>query len=389
MIPRLLLWIALLAVAFGASHAQTQTPPARSGGPGASLEPFKGITADGELESGLFRIKSTGVTTEPVRKAAEAFLAGLSEEQRRITHFPADSPEWRRWDNRHSPPRAGVSFKDLAEAQRDLAFELLRASLSARGLQQTRDVMRLNETIAEMTRRLNEYGEWLYFLTVMGTPSADKPWGWQLDGHHLVINYFVLGDQVVMTPNFVGSEPVRAESGKYQGTVVLQEDQDQGLAFMRSLDPDQQKKARIGNQKGPSNNLTEAYRDNVVLDYAGIPARELSAPHREQLLSLIQQYVGRLRDGHARVKMSEVREHLDRTFFGWIGATEPDSVFYYRIHSPVILIEFDHQRPIALGRSDVPTRNHIHTVVRTPNGNDYGADLLRQHHEKHAHGHEH
>jgi hypothetical protein len=192
-----------------------------------------------------------------------------------------------------------------------------------------------------------------------------------------------------MTPNFVGSEPVRAESGKYQGTVVLQEEQDQGLAFMRSLDPDQQKKARIGNQKGPSNNLTEAYRDNVVLDYAGIPARELSAPHREQLLSLIQQYVGRLRDGHARVKMSEVREHLDRTFFGWIGATEPDSVFYYRIHSPVILIEFDHQRPIALGRSDVPTRNHIHTVVRTPNGNDYGADLLRQHHEKHAHGHEH
>jgi hypothetical protein len=24
-------------------------------------------------------------------------------------------------------------------------------------------------------------------------------------------------------------------------------------------------------------------------------------------------------------------------------------------------------------------------VVRTPNGNDYGKDLLRQHYEKHAH----
>jgi hypothetical protein len=33
----------------------------------------------------------------------------------------------------------------------------------------------------------------------------------------------------------------------------------------------------------------------------------------------------------------------------------------------------------------VPGRAHIHSVVRTPNGNDYGKDLLRQHYEKHAH----
>jgi hypothetical protein len=29
--------------------------------------------------------------------------------------------------------------------------------------------------------------------------------------------------------------------------------------------------------------------------------------------------------------------------------------------------------------NDTPSRDHIHTVVRTPNGNDYGKDLLRQH----------
>jgi hypothetical protein len=29
--------------------------------------------------------------------------------------------------------------------------------------------------------------------------------------------------------------------------------------------------------------------------------------------------------------------------------------------------------------SDRHTRDHIHTIVRTPNGNDYGKDLLRQH----------
>ncbi|TKD45121.1 MAG: hypothetical protein E5W98_14755 [Mesorhizobium sp.] len=36
-------------------------------------------------------------------------------------------------------------------------------------------------------------------------------------------------------------------------------------------------------------------------------------------------------------------------------------------------------------RGVADTRGHIHTVVRTPNGNDYGKDLLRQHHEAHAH----
>ena len=65
-----------------------------------------------------------------------------------------------------------------------------------------------------------------------------------------------------------------------------------------------------------------------------------------------------------------------------------DAVFYYRIHSPVILIEFDHQRPIGtrhLPAPDVPTRQHIHVIVRTPNGNDYGKDLLRQHLRAHPH----
>jgi hypothetical protein len=101
--------------------------------------------------------------------------------------------------------------------------------------------------------------------------------------------------------------------------------------------------------------------------------------------------VGHMRDGHAKVRMAEVERHLDDTWFAWIGDSSPDSVFYYRIHSPVILIEFDHQTPIAMKGPKVPTRQHIHTVVRTPNGNDYGKDLLRQHYERHkhdvAHGH--
>ena len=86
--------------------------------------------------------------------------------------------------------------------------------------------------------------------------------------------------------------------------------------------------------------------------------------------------------------MADVRAHLGRTYFAWIGPTDANSVFYYRIHSPVILIEFDHQRPVGtrhLLDPSRPTRQHIHAVVRTPNGNDYGKDLLRQHYLQHPH----
>ncbi|QDU40481.1 hypothetical protein Mal4_48380 [Maioricimonas rarisocia] len=362
----------------------------RQRGPGgdrdASLaEPFRGVAAGGEIEKGLFKIESTGVSTKPVVEAADAFLAGLSNEQREKTLFPVDDLEWRKWDNRHRPARQGVGFDEMDEAQRELAFGLLQASLSAKGLKLSKDIMKLNGTLAELADDFDEYGEWLYWITIMGEPSETKPWGWQLDGHHLVINYFVLGDQVVMSPVFVGSEPIRATSGRFEGTVVLQVEQDKGLALIQSLDDDQQAEAILSHTKDGNNALAQAYQDNLNLDYAGIPASKLTEKQQALLLDVVGEFVGNMREGHARVKMDEVEEHLDRTYFAWVGGTEKDHVFYYRVHSPVVLIEFDHQRRVAPFRSSEPSRDHIHAVLRTPNGNDYGKDLLRQHYEQHHH----
>jgi hypothetical protein len=400
--PRLLALLTL--VYLGAIHLQSgvlsQTPPPKrppeellrlslaAEKPGLA-EPFKGITASGEIEPGLFALRSTGVSTEPVRKAAAAFLAGLTQAQRAKTLFAVDDVEWRKWMNQSFYVRQGVSFLEMSPGQRETAFGLLRASLSARGLRLTRDVMRLNETLAELTgNNFDEYGEWQYHITVMGQPSATEPWGWQFDGHHAIINYFVLGDQVVMTPFFAGSEPVVATSGKYKGTSILQDEQNRGLALINALTDEQRKQAVLRFSKTGNDILTEAWKDNVVLDYAGIRATGLTDVQRRQLLDLIALYVDNMDDGHARVKMDEVRAFLDRTWLAWIGDTKPGSVFYYRIHSPVVLIEFDHQQPVGLRHlmnPSVPNTAHIHTVVRTPNGNDYGKDLLRQHLLTHKH----
>lgn len=351
-------------------------------------DPFVGITTGGAPEAGLFRIRSTGVSTAPVVTAAQGFLAALSGEQRGRTLHPVDDPEWRKWMNQHFYVRTGVGFDEMNEVQREAAFGLMGASLSAKGLRLTRDIMRLNHTLGELNdNNFEEYGEWLYWITVMGEPSATEPWGWQIDGHHLIVNYFVLGDQVVMTPMFVGSEPVIAKTGKYAGTEILQAEQDAGLAMFRALDQDQRERALLELNKDGNNNLTEAFKDNVLLDYTGVPASTFTPVQREQLLGLIERFVSNMREGHADVRMDEVRGHLDDTYFAWIGEHQDDSAYYFRIHSPVILIEFDHQRPAGLRHMmpDGPNREHIHVVVRTPNGNDYGKDLLRQHYERHPH----
>ncbi len=354
-------------------------------------EPFRGVTRDGKVVPDLFPIRSTGVSTEPVRAAASAFLSSLSPEQRAKTAFAVDDPEWRKWMNPHFYVRQGVSFGEMTAAQREAAVGLLRASLSAKGLQQSQDIMRLNTTLGELNGgNFAEYGEAHYYITVMGEPSAQEPWGWQLDGHHLIINYFVLGDQVVMTPTFMGSEPAFAKGGRYKGIAVLQGEQSKGLAMINALDPRQRERAIIGS-KGRANNLAEAFKDNLVLDFAGVRAGNLTGPQKERLIDLISEHVGNMKDGHAEVKMDEVRRHLDETHFAWIGGTQPDSVFYYRVHSPVILIEFDHQAPIGLPGADreKPVQEHVHSIVRTPNGNDYGKDLLRQHYHRHPAPHRH
>jgi len=349
-------------------------------------QPFKGITTNGQVEPGLFTIRSTGVSTRPVRVATEAFLASLTQEQRARTLFAVDDDEWRKWMNQSFYVRQGVSFLEMDEAQRAAALGVLRAALSAKGLNLTQSIMRLNTTLAELTDgNFEEYGEGRYHMTVIGMPSATEPWGFQFDGHHSIINYFVLGDQVVMSPFFAGSEPVTALTGKYRGTSILQAEQGQALALINTLDSRLRARAILKVSKTGDENLAEAWKDNVVLDYAGVPAMEMPDAQRTQLLELIGLYVGNMDDGHAREKMQEVLAHSDRTWFAWIGSTEPGGTFYYRIHSPVILIEFDHQRPVGMRHlldPGTPTLEHIHTVLRTPNGNDYGKDLLRQHYER-------
>ena len=352
----------------------------------ALAQEFRGIqTSAGKIE-GLFPIQATGVSTAPIKAAAESFLNQLDTEKRERLTFDIQDEEWRTWCNVDNGiyQRQGVSLKEMTAEEKEAAFALMQESLSARGLQLSRDIMKTDHTIKEIKNGSEDFDEELYFFTFMGKPSETKPWGWQLDGHHLVINYFVLGDQVVMSPVFMGAEPVITTSGKYKGNTLFQDEQNLGLAFMKSLSEGEQEEATLSNQKVSNDNQAEAFKDNLTLDYEGLSVAKLSEEKKEELLNLAAQYINNMREGHSEIKMEEVRAHINETWFAWKGETSEEAVFYYRIHSPVVLIEFDHQSAVGIpSEKEGPIKNHIHTVVRTPNGNDYGKDLLQQHLKTH------
>src|SRR5919109_142920 len=73
----------------------------RARGEAATAEPFKGITTDGTVLGDLFHIARTGISTRPIQDAAEAFLDGLTPEQRAQALFSVESDAWRRWSNIH------------------------------------------------------------------------------------------------------------------------------------------------------------------------------------------------------------------------------------------------------------------------------------------------
>ena len=347
---------------------------------------YAGITSDGAVEPGRFPIMQTGLSLRAVVDAAVAFAAHLDDARRAALTFEVGAREWQTWHNMHpNLMRHGVCLLDLDDAGRDAALALVRSALSVAGFENARNVMKINEYLGEISGRTDEFGEWYYFMSIFGTPSDTEPWGWQFDGHHIIINCFVLGDQMVLTPHFSGSEPLVATSGKYAGARVFDAEAATGLALMKSLSPDQRARATIGTAL-PRDVITTAQVDNLELPYAGIRYTDLTELQRELLLTTIGVYVGRIRPGHDAIKMDEVRAYLDETYFGWIGPCDDTNPFYYRIHSRVILIEFDHIPGVAYDNVE-PTRHHVHTVVRTPNGNDYGRDLLRQHYARHDHSH--
>ncbi|GAA2301563.1 DUF3500 domain-containing protein [Streptomyces kunmingensis] len=117
----------------------------------------------------------------------------------------------------------------------------------------------------------------------------------------------------------------------------------------------------------------------------GLRGNALDSTQKNKLIGIVEAFVDRAKADVAKVRTAEVRAHLDDTYVTWAGGTGDDDAFYVRVHSPVVWVEVDCQAPGPLAGAygttpgSGPTQRHVHSIIRTPNGNDYGKEFLRQH----------
>jgi len=161
-----------------------------------------------------------------------------------------------------------------------------------------------------------------------------------------------------------------------RGNQLLRKGELAGLALMRSLSLAQQARASlqytIDDLDGSEfiRTVGGPHQDNAVVPYRGINASELSHEQILLLLEIVRCFNETLPEPALRKMMERVEEHLDETFFAWSGLVNDDSPYYFRVHSPVVLDELEHQETESL------SQYRILATQRLPNRGDYGAALL-------------
>ncbi|KAI0385969.1 hypothetical protein F5Y04DRAFT_245150 [Hypomontagnella monticulosa] len=353
-------------------------------------EPFKGVTNDGTVRPNLFNLRDEGIPIDAIVAAAETVISQLSPAQIARTLLHIDSPEWRSWSNpEFLVSDKGIRLDEITPGLRGAVLALLEASLSPEGYAKAVAAMRINHFLGELVHAPRVMNEYSYNFVLFGKPDAARPWGFSFYGHHLCLSVFFVGKQIVVSPWFTGAEPNLIDDGPWKGTRILHEEERLGLQLMQSLTAEQKTQAIVYRQmkdpampKGRWNHddqrhLCGAYRDNRVVPYEGLLVSSLSADQQDVVRAILSQYLLYLPKRARKLKLQDCAAWFLETRFCWIGGCGDADPFYYRIQSPVVLVEFDHHSGVFLANAE-PAKFHIHTLLRTPNAGDYGFALRRQ-----------
>ncbi|CAP69558.1 uncharacterized protein PODANS_1_12160 [Podospora anserina S mat+] len=350
-------------------------------------EPFKGVTSDGNVKPNLFHLSPEEIPISSIVTATTNLLSLLSPSQLKSTLYHIDSPEWRTWSNpEFLLSNKGIRLDELTPLIRDAVLSVLQSSLSPEGYHKALSAMRINHFLGELVSAPKICNEHSYNFVLFGSPSTTTPWGYSFYGHHLCLNLFFYKDQVVISPWFTGAEPNMIDSGPYKGTQILQREEKLGLQLMQSLPAEKQTLAQVYKNleddampKGRWNHddqrhLCGAYRDNRVVPYEGVLVSEMTQSQQDLVAEILDEYLLYLLSTARKIRLEQLKEWFHETYFCWIGGFGDHDAFYYRVQSPVILVEFDHHSGVFLTNKE-PAKFHIHTLLRTPNGGDYGMAL--------------
>ena len=324
--------------------------------------------------------------------AANAFLATLSAAQRTAVMLELRPDLQARWSNlptgtvmqvdrdrsKTPLPRNGLRVGDLSAAQRDAVQALLRATLSAEGLQKVNDIVASDE---EQERRAApsrpstatvKFGRAEYYVAILGTPSLSAPWMLQFGGHHLAINVSYAGANRTLAPSHLGAQPAlfTLESRTVR---PLGDEVDKAVALLAALDAKQRQQATLN--YAVADTVLAAGSDGKTIEPEGVRASTFTAAQRELLMALVGEWVRVADDAAAAARMREIEGALADTYFAWSGPPTKEGGAYFRIQGPTVVIEYAPQALQNRGPDGAP--EHIHTIYRDPT-NDYGRKVSRR-----------
>jgi hypothetical protein len=333
--------------------------------------------------------------TAALKAAATQLYQSFSETQQRAGYLAFSDTARLQWNNLPLGLRArvGLSVGNMTDAQRIMMHRVLSVSLSSQGYLKATGIMNLDDLLnryfdtilhrkeinEDMYKRIMSLN-WSpknYFFAFFGKPT-DPAWGYKLEGHHLSLNFTFVGDQISVTPFFLGTDPAGYITTEYAGYRVLGQEEDLGLQLIRMLTPQQQRKATMDTAV-PGDIITAAESGKRLVNYWGIRGAEMTAAQRTVLQHLVREYVFNLEYDKAVAAYAKIEKAgMDDVYFGWIGAYEEQKPHYFIINGPTFLIEFDNNGG-PRGRA-----NHIHTIWREK-GSEYGEDLLKKHYQQEIH----
>jgi hypothetical protein len=319
------------------------------------------------LTAAYYKINSPQVMSN----AAKAFLASLPADQKARATFAFADQERFNW---HFIPRVrkGLAFREMAPGPRQLAHALLAAGLSQQGVIKADTVMSLDQVLKEIeVNPVNERDPEKYYFSIFGDPSETGTWGYRVEGHHLALNFTIVKGHVASTPSFFGANPAEVRGTSRDGLRTLAREEDLGRAVVKSL-TDAQRAVAIVDKEAYKDIITMASRKAAIEGKpSGIPFAKLTPKQRELLENLVAEYAYDFPPTIADARMDQFRKSESGLYFAWAGGIEKGDPHYYRIQTPLFLIEYDDTQNNA---------NHIHSVWRDYQG-DFGDDLLAEHYQ--------
>ncbi len=324
------------------------------------------------------RSLSTGAN---MTQAAKAYLATLTEEQRAISLMEYDTPQRVGWHFIPKDQRKGLQIRDMNQAQRKAAFELLKTTLSQVGYDKARTIMELESILHELQKTRGGGAirdPQRYYYTVFGEPDEAGRWGLSIEGHHLSLNFVVQENQVIASsPTFLAANPsvVKDEFPGMppRGTRVLDQEELIGFELIRALSPEQRSEAIVAD-RAPRDIRAAGEAEPPKYEATGLAYSRMDEAQQTMLQRLIQVYAGNLPEDVCAQRLAAIEQAgYDRVYFAWAGADRPGIGHYYLIQGPTFQIEFVNVQPDSAGNP----ASHIHSVWRDPRG-DFAIPIAAQ-----------